>query len=217
MSARVVGPQVTEVRDVSGLASPPGAVAAGVCQRAGGAGGVGIGGDLAGATWRARQQPDRFGLAGYDQDERLGDGGGARHGDQVGDGGARGKRQDRVHALVGRDLLQAAAEGVGCDGRCGIDRAGDSRARWQQLAKLVLDLAFERRDVQACIGASVGGQHSGTAGVGHDGDPAPGGHGLACQQRSRIEQLAEVAGGDDASLCEQRLAGDQWREGRCGV
>jgi hypothetical protein len=94
-----------------------------VGQRAGGARGVGVGGDRAGARWWPWQQPDRFGLAGYRQDERLGDVRGARHGGKIGDSGGHGEHQDRVHGIVGRDLFQAAAEDIRRDGRGGIDGA----------------------------------------------------------------------------------------------
>ena len=85
---------------------------------------VGVGGDRA-APWARWQQPDRFGLAGYRQDERLGHRRGARHGGKIGDSGGHGEHQDRVHGIVGRDLFQAAAEDIRRDGRGGIDGAGD--------------------------------------------------------------------------------------------
>ena len=59
--------------------------------------------------------------------------------------------------------------------------------------------------LQAGAGGGVRGELAGAADVGHDGHRAPGRDGLGGQQRGRLDQLAEAAGGDDAGLLEQRL------------
>src|SRR5205823_11584438 len=56
--SRVGTPQVTELGDAAGLSGPPGAIPAGVRQRAGGARGVGVGGDRDGARRWTRPNPE---------------------------------------------------------------------------------------------------------------------------------------------------------------
>ena len=131
--------------------------------------------------------------------------------DKIGERGRRRERQHRVHPVVGSDHLQAVAEDLGPHGSGGIDRACDGRDRRQQAAQSVLGPDVQNRDVQAGVAAGVGGEQADPVVIGHDPDPAARGHRLAGQQRGRVDQLADVARGDDASLPEQRLAGDRGR------
>ena len=131
--------------------------------------------------------------------------------DKIGERGRHRERQHRVHPGVGSDQLQAVAEDLGPYGSGGIDRACDGCDRRQQAAQSVLGPDVQNRDVQAGVAAGIGGEQADSVVIGHDPDPAARGHRLAGQQRGRVDQLADVARGDDASLPEQRFAGDRGR------
>ena len=87
----------------------------------------------------------------------------------------------------------------------------------QQPAQRALGGRAELHDLQAVVGAGVGGQRARAAGVGDDRDPVARGQRLAGQQRRGIDQLAETRGGDDTRLVEHGLLGGQRRRGRRGV
>ena len=65
----------------------------------------------------------------------------------------------------------------------------------QQLAERILDPAVQHGDVQAGVGAGVGGQHPDPAGVGHDGDAAAAGTGWLASRAavSRSSPMSRVA------------------------